>query len=301
MFKMPMAGSHSRRASNGTATLRIALISSPRSGNTWLRHLVASILGLDQLPIYNPMEADWDHVPRRCVLMTHWPRTEPFLSLLKAHGFKVVTLARQPLDVLVSILHFTAHNPETARWLGGLGGDERSIAGGSPCDPKFLRYAAGQRAQALLSVSREWCDDPGSHRLRYEDLVRDTPAALAGILTMAGESPTTSIAEATAAHTIAERRSREGLHHWRGIPGQWRMLLTAGRTRRVAAVHAESLRAFGYRCNPDEGLTSVRAEANWSRIARSPIPQLADRGGDLVESFASPCQCRGFDALVTPR
>ena len=80
--------------------------------------------------------------------------------MLQRHGFRVLVLSRHPLDVLISILHFVRKDRETNNWLGGEGGDERSIFGASPCSPQFLAYATSERAKALLSVSREWWPDP---------------------------------------------------------------------------------------------------------------------------------------------
>jgi hypothetical protein len=46
------------------------------------------------------------------VLQLHWHRTpELFGRLLERHGFRVVSIARHPFDVLLSILQFVASQP----------------------------------------------------------------------------------------------------------------------------------------------------------------------------------------------
>src|SRR5262245_44560627 len=84
--------------------LRIVVISTPRSGNTWLRHLLAKIYGSQELAVHNPADVDWAAIPVDCILQIHWRPTPEFLSLLERHGFRVVVLARHPFDVLLSIL-----------------------------------------------------------------------------------------------------------------------------------------------------------------------------------------------------
>src|SRR5262245_65691843 len=95
----------------GAPRLRVAVVSTPRSGNSWLRRLLDHVYGFSasdrgELPLYNPLEAPWPDLPARCVIMTHWRRAGPLPALLEEHGFRVVTLARDPLDVLISILHY---------------------------------------------------------------------------------------------------------------------------------------------------------------------------------------------------
>src|SRR5439155_7461592 len=135
--------------------VRIVLVSTPRSGNNWQRHLLARLYDVPSLSVHNPADLDWEALPPQCVLGIHWHPVPPFLALLERHDFRAVALARHSLDVLVSVLHFALYAP-TARWLEGEGGDERPIYGAMPRSSPFLEYAAGKRACALLYVSRDW-------------------------------------------------------------------------------------------------------------------------------------------------
>jgi Sulfotransferase domain len=187
----------------GSRQLRIALVSTPRSGNTWFRRLLATTFMLEDRAVHNPEDLVWHELPERFVLQCHWHKFEPFTSLLEENLFRVVVLSRHPLDVLISILHFAPHNAETARWLEGDGGNEVSIYGAKPRDSAFLEYAAGPRAAALLSVSHEWRQAEGRYSVRYEDVVRD-PAGELKRLAAALDQPVTPevIAEAIASNSI---------------------------------------------------------------------------------------------------
>jgi len=264
------AVSQVRDSSLASETLRVALVSTPRSGNTWFRHLVASVLELEQMPIYNPLEADWENLPRRCILMTHWYRTDPFLSKLHDHDFRVLTLVRHPLDVLISILHFTVHNPETGRWLDGDQGNEEAIVGKSPLSPEFLAYATSPRAKALLSVSAQWRLEPGVQLVRYEDLVKTPRETLLEISKSDRSDRATAVAEAIAKNTLESLRAREGLHHWRGRPGHWRLFLPKALAEQIAAFHAETFATFSYACDPDPELTREQADAHWRESLCAP-------------------------------
>ena len=87
--------------------LRIAVISSPRSGNTWVRSVLGDILRLQQFAVHNYIELE--NIPDRCIVQLHWYREPNLQRFLNDRRFKTLVLARHPLDVLVSILNFIRH------------------------------------------------------------------------------------------------------------------------------------------------------------------------------------------------
>src|ERR1700759_2986044 len=104
--------------------MRLAIVSTPRSGNMWLRRLLLRLTGGAELSADTPAAVDWERLPERSVLQLHWPPEDGFLALLAAHDVAPVAVARHPLDVLVSILQFAQHEGRTARWLNGSHGNE---------------------------------------------------------------------------------------------------------------------------------------------------------------------------------
>lgn len=253
---------------------RLAIISTPRSGNTWLRLLVSSIYGLGdlgdgQIAVHHPDDVDWANLPPRCVLQLHWPHTESFRKRLDDNGFQPIVIARQPLDVLLSILQFAPRDGKTARWLEGAGGDETSIYGELPSSEAFLRYATGPRARALLDVSRDWWDAPGVRRVRYEDLVRETVPRLRALLDGLAPYPPGSLLRAVEANAIQNLRaehSTQMYHFWQGRPGLWRHLIPAPTVRAIREAQAPIFETIGHEAEPDESLTADAADALWYRI-----------------------------------
>lgn len=248
--------------------LRIALLSTPRSGNTWFRRLVATMYQLQERAEHSPEALDWSTLPERVILQLHWRYQEPLISLLERHQFRVVVLSRHPLDLLISILHFAAHEAGTARWLEGEGGDERTILGALPRSSALLEYATGPRAAALMSVTHEWRQAEGSYGLRYEDLVHD-PAAELRRLALALDQPASpeAISEAIAVNSMVKlREGSRNQHFWQGRPGLWKDLFPAATARRIAARHHPILEAGGYECDPDEALTDGQADCRWLQL-----------------------------------
>jgi hypothetical protein len=264
-------------------TIRIALLSTPRSGNTWLRHLLAASFDLDQITVHRPDQLDWDNLPPRCVVQLHWHRTGDLEALLDRHSFRVAVIRRHPLDVLLSLLHWASSCPlpptvwEDEPALAGDRGTESPIRGLSPRDPGFLAYACSTRAEALLSVSLQWWDAPGAVRVGYEDLVADPTGQLRRFAEDLGEPLRRPAAEVGAAHDL------EGLkalhpdtpqHFWQGRPGLWRSLLPSVEARRIATAQRPSFERFGYACDPDEALDGRQADLNWRALRGAPSPLL---------------------------
>lgn len=239
----------------------------------WLRRLLVALYGLEERSAHTPEEVDWTTLPERCVLQIHWRRSRDFRRRLHGAGFGVVVLARHPLDVLLSILQFASHEPETARWLDGLGGDEQSIIGAEPISTSFQLYAASARARALLNLSSEWWD----HALfttRYEDLVASPAAELARLTGKLAVAPAMPFDLALQAVTFtglaAEAQNR---HFWQGRSGHWRELLPADVAAQIANPYLELMRRFGYAVDADPALTAATAHARWLERTAARAPQ----------------------------
>lgn len=261
--------------------LRLALVSTPRSGNTWLRYLLSEVYAIPSLAVHLPDEVAWETLPGGCLLQIHWHRTDAFLARLAAHRFQVVTIARHPLDVLISHLHHALHTLED-RALAGEGGDERSLVGAMPRSTAFLRYATGPRAAALLSVTSEWWHAPKVRQIRYESLVADASKELRALVDDLAVEVRRPIAEVVAELTMKELRARTGneRHFWMGQPGLWRSLLTAAEAAPIAAAHAGVFERLGYQCDPDPDLQAAQADTHWIELIRveraDDIRQLAE-------------------------
>ncbi len=256
---------------------RILVVSTPRSGNTWLRMMLARIYGLharnEQLWAHAPGGFRWQDLPQRCVLQLHWEPDDPLTRLLREHGVRTVTLARHPLDVLVSILQYSQHTEDTGFWLQGEGGDESPIRGASPCSEAFLAYSTSRRASRLLSVSADWWQTRLSLKIRYEDLVHDPHKTLARLTRTLGRVSPSVLSETIEACTIDKLRTPENFapHFWQGKPGLWKKLLTAKAAWRIASANPRSFKRLGYRCDPDPGLTRKQADANWDILAGTTV------------------------------
>ncbi len=248
---------------------RLALISSPRSGNTWLRRMLAPLFGLEEQAAHVPGELDWHGLPTHSVIQMHWPATPSFTAQLKSHGYQVVVLVRHPLDILISILHFAKHEPQTARWLDGAHGDERLILGTEPCSEQFVDYATGPRAKALIEISLEWSSRHGIILVRYEDLVEYPAHELQRIVERSGMRLIALVDEVIEMASFPRLQSEANNQHiWQGRPGLWRKLLPPNYARAVSEPYRKHAAHYGYDLTPNPVLTLESARREWAAIAR---------------------------------
>jgi hypothetical protein len=252
-------------AADCDAGLRIAIVSTPRTGNTWLRRMLGSVYSLPQIIEDDPRGIEWQRLPERCILQHHWDADPELIAQLNEHRFHLVTVSRHPLDVLISILHFASVNPgTTAYWFGKRGGSEAGIANATPRSPAFLEYAASPRAKLLLSISPSWAAVKDCLVVRYESLVQDPIRQLSLVCDALRPAPVEAVQYVAHANTLEKQRSLvANQHFWQGQPNLWKQLLTARTAIRMAEDHKPFFETFGYGCDPDSNLTDQDADANW--------------------------------------
>lgn len=258
--------------------LRIALVSTPRSGNTWFRYLLADAYQLVQIARHSMSPTDWTELPREVILQMHWRREPEFLQILRDHGFRVVNITRHPFDVLISILHFCWFEPQTDHWLLGSGGNERSILGAMPRSRCFIEYATGPRAAELLAVSCDWWQFPKVLSVRYEALVQDPYKVFQEIQAQLGPIRCPSLKTVLENNRIDRLQSRSTNNHfWKGKPGLWRKLLTATEVQELRAALDPILDRLGYCAEPDPHLTPSQADRNWITLVGEDLRQKLSR------------------------
>ena len=244
--------------------MRIFLACTPRTGNLWIRRVLAHALNLEASCGHTPDDINWDQLPDRCLVAMHWHYSAEFEQFLRARGFRIIVTTRHPMDVLVSILRFAEFEP-TARWLNGEGGDEGRLVNAAPASNAFADYCLGDRADALLRVSWEWRRH-ADVVIRYEDFLHAPADVTATVLHDLGAVPVVSIPEAVRANAMDKLRPLARRHVWRGRAGDWKRIVTSPIAKGIGARHRPYFRDFGYVCDPDPSLDTATARRNWEEM-----------------------------------
>ena len=203
----------------------------------------------------------------------HWRYSDDFAAFLRDGGFVPIVTVRHPLDVLISILHFSQGEPATADWIGGEGGDESTLSGADPTSQEFLEYALSARAAALLSVSAEWLQYAASV-IHYEELVARPERVLRSVIEDLGYSPRGSLNDVVASHSLERLRLLSPHHFWRGQPGLWRTLIGSDFRDRIWRRHRPLFEALGYDCDGVPAPTRDAARGAWHALCERNLPML---------------------------
>jgi hypothetical protein len=249
--------------------LRLAVISSPRAGNTWMRTLLGTILEAEQIAAHRPSTLNWNELPERCVLQIHWRPDHTLVDLLEQHKVHVIAMSRHPLDLLMSVLNYSYYIHEERRCPGGGACSECSLVGQSPLSAEHMNYACGPGGELLFSYSSLWWERRNVSRVRYEDLVEAPELVLARLLDELGVKPRRPLNDAIRETSIDRQRSNRDAwhcHYWQGQPGIWKSLLPSSAAKRIAAANRAPFAVMGYTCDPDENLTAEQADLNWARL-----------------------------------
>ncbi len=241
------------RRHQGLDPADVFLASYPKSGNTWLRHLVT--IALTGRP--TEWRGDLEQVSTRIGLHAG---LKPTLSnggrLIKTHEQwrphygRSVLLVRHPLDVLMSEWSYQAnYSKRFPEYRGSFEVFVKRFAGGTT--NSYGSWDAHTRSWLDLD------DHSDTLVLRFEDLRSDPGAVLSRVLTFIGHDDHRHVDLAVADTTLESMKSKEA-RYWAarnadspgfvrsGGSGDWAASLTAEQVALVTASSARGLELAGY-------------------------------------------------------
>ncbi|MEM8699534.1 MAG: sulfotransferase domain-containing protein [Pseudomonadota bacterium] len=248
-------------------SVSIGVYSYPRSGNMWLRSILAAGMGMEDVAAgvrrylpdaanQNVLQNGWDRQGQRWF----FHKTHHMVPLVDAAGApvpvdKILYIYRDPLDVFVSYLNFLSANVgNEAGRRSGFGIDTvesippdrmewfvcRWIADAT-LFPKNRKF--GGWFESVQSFRARAAAGEPVHLIRYEDLKTDFDATVAGIFAFLG------VEEVDTARTyaLADRNTaQDGKMAWQRQSATHRRYLTEEQIARFAMVWAQELADIGY-------------------------------------------------------
>ncbi len=162
-----------REAPRAFETLRIAVVGTPKAGNTWLTHLLSELYDLPIVHLNADYRTiDWAGLGPRWIGQQHFPPDRALLAKAEEQGIVFVTPLRHPGDVLVSFRHFVdrrdEHDEEDEKdpesrpdWMMR---DGQGVFGGATA--RWIERGFFLK----LHQSIYWLRGGWTHGVRYEDL-----------------------------------------------------------------------------------------------------------------------------------
>jgi hypothetical protein len=181
--------------------MRILVVSTPKTGNNWLKELLATIYRLPVVGLADPItNRDFELVGDDWIGHQHYVPDSKLITWLKENEVIVVTTIRHPADTLVSLCRYT--------WSGF--GTELQEAIDQDGGALGEHVAAWVRAGFFLplNISISWMRSGLTHVVRYENLRRDPITTLVELTNAIREVPRQEIERAVARNEIQLMREK---------------------------------------------------------------------------------------------
>lgn len=242
--------------------VNIAILSTPRVGNTWVSFSLAHLYGAEQLAVHNFTDLSHIKIPRKVVLQLHdSPSNKKLANYLLDNDYKVITVARHPLDVLISILHFTQVRTDPVQWLDGAAHIE-DLRGLDPSSEKFIEWCLGDNASRVLAITYEWACSGKARVVRYEDLLENPIESFKDAVSyVGGKTDSSKIIQTIEKFDINFFR-KANKHGWKAKKGNWINFFTINDAQSIYNRHKDIFELFDYDVSSAQ---NVRREQNLDR------------------------------------
>lgn len=238
--------------------MRIIVVSTPKTGNTWMSRLLSTIYDLPGAvlpPTFRPAAAD--QLGSRWVVLQHYYPEPRLLAWGREHQVQFVTMLRHPGDILVSLWHMIrnrSYDPNR-----DLGLSAMLMQDGEQMGRYAVKYVEEDFFYGLY-ISLDWEKSGESVVVRYEELWRDPVTTLAHLTEQIKPVPRSQIETAVDLCDIRMLRrlhdDPDGKMFRKGGPGSWRHELPG----RVVDVfrhrdpYPDIFRELGYTLDPRDPL-----------------------------------------------
>lgn len=231
----------------------VYIVASPRVGGTVIAETLAQALGWQHIASGSDAFGivDTNRLSGSAIIHTHELRDDFLPRLPAGQTAQVITVARNPLDTLVSGYKFAQHVPECLDWLDGkvFQTVPKPKSGTLADDKTFMAWAGGDGGKAMLAVTPSWWRHADA-TIRYEDFmahpVRTTMDILAAIDPQVSydRRQITGIVKRIQAGYLKDAKRP---HRWNGGSGYAEKLLKPNDAALLKETHAEVFETLGYR------------------------------------------------------
>ncbi|HEU5433209.1 MAG TPA: sulfotransferase domain-containing protein [Thermomicrobiales bacterium] len=173
--------------------MRIVIAGTQKSGNVWLKCVLANVYDLRVLrnPEETPERPRLDAFqtwigdggfPDGTIFHHHFPYSPAMADAIEAVPAKIVTIVRDPYDSFVSYYHSIQNRNQS--------GHRRDVMAEQPIDhPDVLHFLREGGYRRALRLAKGWAESGRSSVVRYEDLHRDPIGLIVSLRDALGGRP----------------------------------------------------------------------------------------------------------------
>ena len=229
-----------------TGDFRILIAATEKTGNTWLKYLLARIYELPTPYISQDFsEAEADSLGNRWVTHQHFLPERPLLNWAAKTQAHLVTMIRHPADIFVSLYHYCCNYPDHYK-------DDPAVSAALAADAEERQATADlahhvvdgellrvlqERIMCDVNISISWIRSGLSLVVRYEDLRVDplkTLSTLAESIVPVSRDCVEQAIKACDINVLRGNYAIDSRFFRRALIGEWRSALPIHVLRRFA-------------------------------------------------------------------
>jgi hypothetical protein len=275
-------------------------VSTPKTGNTWLKSLLSHIYRLPVAQMgttFRPAEAD--ALGPRWVAHQHYAPQDDLIAWAERENVEFVTTIRHPGDVLVSMFHHVRNFADRP------GASARPASAMLPDGDTMGEHTASFIRNTFfesLDISLGWMRSGKTQVIRYEDLWRDPVPALGRLTSSLRKTSADRIEFAVEASGFDLMRALDADPEFfrKGEVGNWKRALPQDVIDifRHSEPYPDQFAALGYTLNLDDALTT---QPKASRVSKNPFRNITHfDNGVAAPPVAVRCYL-SFDAVECRR
>jgi len=280
-----------------TDDFRILVAATEKTGNTWLKYLLAHIYELPTPYISQDFsQAEADSLGNRWVTHQHFLPERPLLNWAARTQTHLITMIRHPADILVSLYHYCCNYPDHYK-------DDPAVSAALAADVEQRQATAHlthhvvdgellrvlqERIMCDVNISISWIRSGRCLVVRYEDLRVDplkTLCMLTESVAPVSRGRVEQAIEACDIKVLRDNYAIDSRFFRRALIGEWRSALPAHVLRKFA--EEEPFRSqfsfLGYEVKVDTERANSRKE---TPIAPELAPERFDNGVPFVPILA---------------
>jgi Sulfotransferase domain len=280
-----------------TDDFRILIAATEKTGNTWLKYLLAHTYELPTPYISQDFsETEADSLGNRWVTHQHFLPERPLLNWAARTQTHLITMIRHPADILVSLYHYCCNYPDHYK-------EDPAVSAALAADAEQRQATADlshhvvdgellcvlqERIACDVNISISWIRSGRSLIVRYEDLRVEPLSTLNTLTESIGPVSRDRVEKAIEACDIKVLRNNYAIDSRffrRALIGEWRSVLPTHVLRRFAEEEPfrSQLSFLGYKVEVDRKRTKPQKEKS---VAPDQNQERFDNGVPFVPILA---------------
>lgn len=243
------------------------VFATPRSGNTAIAHSVHKATGWHKLQA-NYQDIDYNRMSEPTIIVNHITSDEFNRTFSGDFPYKVITILRNPMDVLLSAFRFSQNNTNIDWLHGKVFPGQKLPRGKDPISKNFLNWACSGGSKALLAVSSSWANTADA-TIRYEDFIEDGPSAIIGLiasLDTGNEYPPQQVKAAVEDVQKNYLVNSYNEHRWSSDKDNWYKFIPKAAVAKIYECHKDIFKQLGYEIDLSRVLSDKEIRNNCKKF-----------------------------------